>query len=295
MLSAAVAVVTRTKNRPLLLRRAIQSVLAQTYHDWLMVIVNDGGDPEPVEELCKSFGTEFKEKHMIIHHADSVGMEEAGNRGVLACDSEFVVLHDDDDSWHPEFLSSCTEYLQQGLPNLGGVITHWKEVWERIDDEKVTKVKETVQSRLQFISFYEMTFRCTFVPACFLYRRSAWEKAGRYNADLPLAGDWDFNLRFLSHYEIGVIHRPLANYHRRIASNCNNAVQAAPHLLQECANRVRNEYLRKDLQGGQCGLGTLMGMSHQLSQASLWQFLRRDLALLKRRFMFSAPKMEKAP
>ena len=44
-----IAIITRTKNRPLLLRRAINSVLKQTLKDWIMVIVNDGGSKEEVE------------------------------------------------------------------------------------------------------------------------------------------------------------------------------------------------------------------------------------------------------
>ncbi len=44
MTTSSVTVITRTKNRTLLLERAIKSVLAQTREDWTHVIVNDGGD-----------------------------------------------------------------------------------------------------------------------------------------------------------------------------------------------------------------------------------------------------------
>ena len=42
--SGRVAIITRTKDRPFLLPRAIDSVLKQTQGDWIHVIVNDGGD-----------------------------------------------------------------------------------------------------------------------------------------------------------------------------------------------------------------------------------------------------------
>ena len=51
MPQAAVAIITRTKDRPLLLRRAVESVLGQTHADWVHVIVNDGGDPAAVEQV----------------------------------------------------------------------------------------------------------------------------------------------------------------------------------------------------------------------------------------------------
>lgn len=286
MPSASVAIITRTKNRPLLLTRAIRSVLSQSYSDWIMVIVNDGGESQVVEEICKSFGTDFTGKYLLIHHENSVGMEEAGNRGALACDSTFMILHDDDDSWHPDFLQKCIDFFDHSpLPNLAGVITHWREIWEKIEGAKIVEVRSTLQQRLRFVSLYEMSFRCTFVPICFLYTREAWERAGRFTASLPLAGDWEFNLRFLTHYEIAVLPYPLANYHRRLSSKENmNAVQASPDLLLECANRVRNRFLRKDLEQGICGLGALMAINNQLTKLSFWQFLKRDLSLLKQKW-----------
>ena len=47
-----VAIITRTKNRCLLLRRAIESVLAQSFADWTHVIVNDGGNRYEVDLLA---------------------------------------------------------------------------------------------------------------------------------------------------------------------------------------------------------------------------------------------------
>ena len=49
MSSPAISIITRTKNRALLLERTIMSVLAQTHEDWIHVIVNDGGDPVAVD------------------------------------------------------------------------------------------------------------------------------------------------------------------------------------------------------------------------------------------------------
>ncbi|HRE18551.1 MAG TPA: glycosyltransferase family A protein, partial [Rhodocyclaceae bacterium] len=49
----AVAVITRTKNRPLMLARALDSVSRQTFRDALWVIVNDGGEPATVELIAE--------------------------------------------------------------------------------------------------------------------------------------------------------------------------------------------------------------------------------------------------
>ena len=51
---AKVAVITRTKDRSEFLKRAINSVLSQTFEDWLHVIVNDGGNSKTVDFLVQS-------------------------------------------------------------------------------------------------------------------------------------------------------------------------------------------------------------------------------------------------
>src|SRR5579872_6127308 len=95
-----VAVLTRTKNRPLLLRRALDSVLAQTFTEWQHVIVNDGGDRGEVDALVEHVGKRYGDRVKVVHHERSQGMGAAGNAALRASTSEYVVFHDDDDSWH---------------------------------------------------------------------------------------------------------------------------------------------------------------------------------------------------
>ena len=47
----SVSIITRTKNRPLFLARAIKSVTTQTYTEWQHIIVNDAGNKEIVENI----------------------------------------------------------------------------------------------------------------------------------------------------------------------------------------------------------------------------------------------------
>src|SRR5690349_8594527 len=101
---ATVAVVIRTKNRPLFLARALDSVLAQTYEDWVAVVVNDVGDREPVEAAVAAVADRARGRVHVLHNSVSRGREAAMNTGVHATASTFLVIHDDDDSWAPTFL-----------------------------------------------------------------------------------------------------------------------------------------------------------------------------------------------
>ena len=107
-----VAIITRTKNRPLLLARAMHSIRDQTFKDYIWVLVNDAGEQESVDEIAnqaREHGLECR----VIHRDRSVGMEAASNHGIRESDSEFIVIHDDDDSWEDGFLEQTVPFLQQ--------------------------------------------------------------------------------------------------------------------------------------------------------------------------------------
>ncbi|HEX5688579.1 MAG TPA: glycosyltransferase, partial [Roseiflexaceae bacterium] len=126
---ARVAIITRTKNRPLLLRRAIQGMLDQTFKDWLLVIVNDGGSPESVELVVDELADQLAGRVLVLHHPISLGMQTAANAGISNSNSDFIIIHDDDDSWEPTFLARTVSHLDERgwNPRSGGVIT-----WSRV-------------------------------------------------------------------------------------------------------------------------------------------------------------------
>ena len=83
-----VAIITRTKNRPIMLPRVLMSIGKQTFKDFIWVLVNDAGDRAPIEAITKRAlekGIDVK----VIHRAKSLGMEAAANDGV--CQSESTI------------------------------------------------------------------------------------------------------------------------------------------------------------------------------------------------------------
>lgn len=90
-----VSVIVRTKDRPALLRQALDSIRATRYPAEI-VVVNDGGKAPEVGEL------------RLVNLAQSAGRSEAMNRGVRAARSAFIAFLDDDDLFYPEHLATLT-------------------------------------------------------------------------------------------------------------------------------------------------------------------------------------------
>lgn len=265
-----VAVITRTKDRPVMLERCAESVLGQTYKDWVHVIVNDGGNPTTVELTLAPFHNEYAGRLHVIHNPQSVGMQNASNIGIKASDSEFLVIHDDDDTWYPDFLRSCVEFLSEVGPDaqLQGVITHTTWVIEEVaKDGTIHEISTSPYFPPDQITLFQMASRNEFPPIAFVYRRDMHGKVGLFNEDFTVTGDWDFNLRFLQHSDIGIIPIELARYHWRQSrsSSYANTVTAGLDEHQRKTTQMRNYYLRRDLQEGRFGLGYLMNISEQLN------------------------------
>lgn len=256
-----VAIITRTKDRPLLLRRAVDGILAQGFQDWLHVIVNDGGDPAAVASVVDSRIDAYRGRLIRIDHPQSLGMEAASNAGIRACDSDLLIIHDDDDAWHPDFLARMVPTLDGLADRFAGVICHTTLVEEEIQGEQVAEIRSwPFNTHLEAIDLALMARRNLFPPISFLFRRAAYDAIGPYREDLRVLGDWEFNLRFLRRFDIFVLPEMLAFYHHRLASQggiyANTVVgQLHSHHSQEAL--LRNDMIRQDLNQGRVGLGTI--------------------------------------
>ncbi|RJO65764.1 MAG: glycosyltransferase family 2 protein [Myxococcales bacterium] len=285
---AKVAIVTRTLNRPAFLRRAIASVLAQTCGDWTHVIVNDGGEREPVESLVREHAERYAGRVQVLHHEARRGMEAASNSGIRASDSEFIVIHDDDDTWEPLFLERCLGVFSRPEGQFfSGVVSQINLVAETIRGDRIRVISKQPHNpwlrsfRLPAnFGFFDEIFSISF-----LYKRKALDEIGWYNEDMPVQADIDFNIRFLSRYNIYAVNEPLANYHQRkpdAEGPHHNTVVAQQELHFNMRAAIFNRYLREDLASNRIGIGFLLNgllrdpnpkldeLHHTLGQINGW-------------------------
>lgn len=246
-----VIIVTRTKNRPVLLTRAFASMLSQTYNNWHLYLVNDGGLSEPVDELVAQYKGAFNGRITVKHHPESFGMEAASNSALDGAIGDYVIIHDDDDAWCPNFLETTVSFLEdQKNSSFAAVATNCEVIVEEIIGDVVKEI-----SRMQWgfwkerVDLMEQLLTNNFPPICLLIRKPAFDSIGPYNAHLPVLGDWDYNLRILLVGDIGTINAPLAYYHQRKpdAGTYGNSVTDGRNKHLDYQVLYRNSMLRNIL------------------------------------------------
>jgi glycosyltransferase involved in cell wall biosynthesis len=96
----SVSVIIPTRNRPLLVERAIRSVLRQTFQNFEIVVVIDGPDTNTRPSILEGLDPRIR----VLGLPVNVGLAEARNEGIRAACGRWVALLDDDDEWLAEKL-----------------------------------------------------------------------------------------------------------------------------------------------------------------------------------------------
>lgn len=257
-----VAVITRTKDRNLLLERAIESVQKQTMNDFVQVVINDGGDKGSVEKLVSKFVKNgMGDRIVLVHNDKPSGHTPALNQGIKCISSKYIAILDDDDTWHPDYLKKTTEHLDS--TGSKGVVTVIDRIIEKVEDDKIEFIsKNRWRPDIQAVSLYGQCIDNYAPTVAFVYQRAVYDELRGYDETLGVAEDWEFTIRFLLRYDIDFLdtEEALSFYHHRpeATGTVGNSVFAGVDRHKYNLNLIANRYLRDELNRGTLGVGYLM-------------------------------------
>jgi glycosyltransferase involved in cell wall biosynthesis len=199
--SPLVSIVIPTYNRARLLRRAIQSVLNQTYQNFELIIVDDYST-DNTESMVKSFRDD---RIRYLQHSKNRGAVAARNTGIKAAKGEYIAFQDSDDVWLPEKLDKQIRAFISGSPSIGVVYTSYLLLGENGDrfyyppsDVKLTEG-----------DLYYPLLECNFIgtPTA-VVKKACFEKVGVFE-NFPRLQEWSLWLRISRHFCFRHIDEPL--------------------------------------------------------------------------------------
>lgn len=113
-----VSVVVATYRREAVLKRALESLAAQTYPKVEIVLVDDNAQPQwnaKVAAIVETFRQEFPKADMhYIINASNLGSAQTRNAGIAAAHGEYITFLDDDDVYLPDKIQKQVQYMEDG-------------------------------------------------------------------------------------------------------------------------------------------------------------------------------------
>jgi glycosyltransferase involved in cell wall biosynthesis len=199
----SVSVVIPTRDRPDLLRRAIETIRAQRYDGDIECITVFDQSPVHLPAIESGHGVTVR----AMANTRSPGLAGARNTGILAARGDLVAFCDDDDEWHPEKLAAQTDLLRRKgavTASCGICVEYRRRETIRVSASDTITLRDLLRSR-----------RMEVAPSTILVRREAFQRIGLIDEEIPgsYAEDYEWLLRAARVSPIVAVPAPLARLH----------------------------------------------------------------------------------
>src|SRR5210317_699273 len=161
-----VSVIIPTYNRGWILTEAIDSVLAQDFKDFELIVVDDGST-DNTRQILDSY-----DQDLIVIRQSNRGVSAARNRGIAAAAGRLVAFLDSDDLWLPRKLSRQVDFFNS---NPDTVINQTEEIWMRNGARVNPKDRHRKPSGMIFERSLEL---CLVSPSAVMIQRTLFDAVG---------------------------------------------------------------------------------------------------------------------
>ncbi|MFB6301615.1 MAG: glycosyltransferase [Haloferacaceae archaeon] len=233
-----VSVVLPTYERADLVGRAVDSVLAQTFEDFELVVVDDASrDDTPA--VVRGYDDD---RVTYVRHEVNRHVSAARNTGIAHAGGRYVAFLDDDDEWLPTKLEKQVALLEDS-PDRVGLAYCWMDYVD--GDEVVEAYRPTLRGEI-----FERALAGQPIGGCstLLVRSGIVDEVDGFDEDLPRGNDGDFIRRVCRKYHVDYVPEVLVRYRvghgsQRITrddrAGIENAVRANRAKLEKFADDLR--------------------------------------------------------
>jgi glycosyltransferase involved in cell wall biosynthesis len=234
-----ISVITPAYNVAEFLPETVASALAQTWHDFEMLIVDDGST-DNTQQIARSW--ERADPRIRVFTQENRGPSAARNKAIVHARGEYFALLDGDDLWHPTFLESqmrlfsrksAVDVVTGNAYNLGGTV-----------NGRPFNPAGTTCRELSLLNILESE-ASVFIMS--IFRRAVIDRVGAFDDRLRTNEDYDLWIR-AAHAGFVFVQNPvpLGHYRRRPGSASANEIQMFTGILRVfhrasalCADRPR--------------------------------------------------------
>jgi len=193
----AISIIIPAYNRAWIIKEAIDSVLAQNFYDFELIVVDDGSSDNTLEILSS-----YRNKIKVIKQINR-GVSAARNKGILSSSGDYIAFLDSDDIWLPGKLETQFEFFKN---NPEALICQTEEIWIKNGKRMNPGKRHKKVSGMFFEKSLEL---CLVSPSAVMMKRSLFDLVGLFDESLLACEDYDLWLRVNHKYPVFLIDTPL--------------------------------------------------------------------------------------
>ena len=234
-----VSVILPTFNRAGTLRRAIDSVLDQSYTDRELIVVDDGSTDGTDLVIAEHYATAGLRYIRLPHRGPSA----TRNAGIAAARGRFIAFQDDDDQWLPGRLERTVAALEAAGPSVG--LCYSDMIYVRHNGQEDDYASPDVV-RGGLFDDGRNTYQVEGIGIqSALIRRECLEDVGGFDESLPRFVDMELFIRLSQRYDFLHLKVPLVRYYQNqgISTNVEAMIRARRSLLRRYAGRVKPRHV----------------------------------------------------
>lgn len=232
---------------------AIESVISQTFHDWRIILVNDGSTDETAA-IADKYKKQLGERMLVITQANA-GLPAARNAAIRNSSAEFLAILDSDDVWLPSRLAESLKAFES-RPAVGlsyGLITWIDQAGNQLDTFAGNR-RNSEGNIARYIYLRKVDLPCPTIT----FRRKCVEEVGLFDETMRSTEDRDMWLRIAFRYEVAFIPKVIAYYRTSANSMSSNSDRMFD---------AQRQFIRKHYGAPGCGLvARQMALSHAYKQ-----------------------------
>ena len=227
-----VSIVMVNYNQEKFLKKAIDSVLIQTYKNWELIIVDDGSTDRSVD-IIKEYEDD-RIKPIFLQENSHICI--ATNTGFAAVNGKYIARLDSDDIWEKEKLEKQMDFLQQN-PDAKVCFTQIElidENGENINDrepELLSLYNSRQKSREEWIKFFFFVGN-SLLPTL-VFEKKLLDIVGGFKMNYCQTHDFEFLIRLIKHTDFYFVEEELVKYRRTSAQNSASTVKKNTRFFNE--------------------------------------------------------------
>ena len=199
------SIVIPVYNKAAFLKATLDSVLAQSFTDFELILVNDGSTDDSAKVIAG-----FKDDRIKYFEKENGGASTARNFGIAQATSRYITFLDADDYWYPDFL--------QEMFRLTNRFAYEKIFAAAIEIEMPEKVFPAQYSiafgnDAQIVDYFDASTRTTAIcTSCAVFEKSLFEEIGNFDTNIKSGQDTDLWIRMGLRYPVVFSPKILARY-----------------------------------------------------------------------------------